>query len=75
MVTMLLIVFIVILIPLGTNELLYLMSMTTQWERARYHAAPGSQRWHVMVVGDLTSTSLREFLHEILHPDHKVGTW
>ena len=71
-VTMLLIVFIVILIPLGTNELLYLMSMTTPWERARYRTAPGSQRWHVLVVGDLTSTSLREFLHEILHQDHKT---
>ena len=65
------IVTIVILIPLATNELLQVLASTTPWQRARYHGdVVKGRRWHVLVVGDLNSTSFGDFLNELLHPDH-----
>ena len=71
MVAIVVIVTIVILVPLATNELLQVLASTTQWQRARYHGEIGKRRWHVLVVGDLNSTSFGDFLNELLHPDHR----
>lgn len=60
----------IILLPKMTNELIEQMSLQSIY--ARVHYLPKSKNSsHVLVCGEVRSTSLKEFLEELFHPDHE----
>ena len=60
----------VISIPKMTNELIEKMNLQSVYMRASYNPKSKSSK-HIVVCGDLSSTSLREFFAELFHEDHE----
>lgn len=67
---MAMIAFAIVTIPKMSNELIAAMSRQSIY--ARIHYTPKSKRSaHVIICGDLKSTSITEFFNEIFHEDHQ----
>jgi RIP metalloprotease RseP len=64
------ILFAVIYIPKMTNELLDKMKLRSVWARASYNPKSANEK-HIIICGDLSSTSLQEFFGELFHEDHE----
>lgn len=61
--------FAIIQVPKMTNELIEKMSMQSIYARAKYR--PNNKHsTHVLICGDLKSTSLTDFFEELFHEDH-----
>ena len=67
---MMMIGFSIISIPKMTNELIEKMSLQSVYMRNVY-VPKTQQSKHVVICGDLTSTSLDEFFEELFHEDHE----
>ena len=68
---MAMICFAIITVPKMTNELIEMMSLQSVYARAVY--MPSSRKsTHVLICGDLKSSSLREFFEELFHEDHDI---
>ena len=66
---MAMIAFAIITIPKMTNELIEMMSLQSVYARASY--SPKSRFInHIVICGDLSSTSLHDFFEELFHEDH-----
>ena len=61
--------FAVVYVPMQTNKLIEMMNRQSVYARAKYK--PRGIAKHVIVCGDLTSTSLQEFFRELFHEDHE----
>mmetsp|Transcript_23872 Transcript_23872/g.35024 ORF Transcript_23872/g.35024 Transcript_23872/m.35024 type:complete len:1148 (-) Transcript_23872:179-3622(-) len=61
--------FAIIFVPKQTNELIEKMNQSSVW--ARHHYKPRGNTKHVLICGDLRSTSLLEFFSELFHEDHE----
>ena len=59
----------IVIIPKMTNELLETMSQSSVYVRAVY--TPRPEHKHILVCGDLKSTSIMEFFSELFHEDHE----
>lgn len=60
----------IVSIPSMTNQLVEKMSLQSIYMRATYN--PKSKRCkHILICGDLSSTSLNEFFEELYHVDHE----
>lgn len=59
----------IIIIPKMTNELLETMAQSSIYIRAIYKPRP--EHKHILVCGDLRSTSILEFFSELFHADHE----
>jgi hypothetical protein len=66
---MAIIYFAIVFVPMQTNKLIEMMGRQSVYARARYK--PRGLAKHVIVCGDLESTSLREFFRELFHEDHE----
>jgi hypothetical protein len=64
--------FAIITVPQMTNELIEKMAMQSVYARARYTPKTRNSQ-HVLVCGDLNSSSLHEFFEELFHEDHDAG--
>ena len=60
-----------ILLPKMTNQLLDKMGQYSFYQRVVYK--PKARSKHVLVCGDMASTSVNEFFEELFHEDHDVG--
>lgn len=60
-----------VVVPKLSNELMDKMSQYSIYQRTWYLPKPRSK--HVLICGDLSSTSLLEFFQELFHEDHDVG--
>jgi hypothetical protein len=63
--------FAIITVPSMTNELISKMSQQSIYARAKYIPKTAKSR-HVLICGDSSSSSLREFFEELFHEDHDV---
>ena len=61
--------FAIIFVPKQTNELIEKMNRSSVWARDNYK--PRGNTKHVLICGDLKSTSLFEFFAELFHEDHE----
>ncbi|EKX45914.1 hypothetical protein GUITHDRAFT_138739 [Guillardia theta CCMP2712] len=52
------------------NKLMELLSMASPWARATYQSAKYP---HVLLCGNVTHSSIRDFLEEFFHPDHGMS--
>ena len=59
----------IVTVPKMTNELLETMSSTSIYARASYRPRPEGK--HILICGDLRSTSIPEFFAELFHEDHE----
>ena len=59
----------IIIIPMMTNELLETMAAQSIYVRAIYKPRP--EHKHILITGDLRSTSIVEFFSELFHQDHE----
>lgn len=66
---MFIIIFAITFVPQQTNILIEKMNRSSVWTRAVY-TLRGNQK-HVLICGDLKSTSLVEFFRELFHEDHE----
>ena len=57
-----------VLIPKQTSELINLMSLQSRYARNFYKA--NSQIPHIIITGKVKALALKNFCHELLHPDH-----
>jgi hypothetical protein len=62
--------FAIISVPKMTNELLEKMKLQSVYARANYAPKSKSSK-HVIICGDISSTSLRDFFGELFHEDHE----
>lgn len=62
--------FSIITIPKMTNELLEKMALQSVYARAVYSPKTRNSK-HVIICGDLSSTSLNDFFEELFHEDHE----
>jgi hypothetical protein len=67
--------FAIITVPQMTNELIEKMGLQSVYARARYYPKVQQGRsalatGHVLICGQLASTSLMEFFAELYHSDH-----
>jgi hypothetical protein len=60
----------IISVPKITNELIEKMSLQSVYMRAVYHPKSRNSK-HIVICGDLTSTSLKDFSNELFHEDHE----
>ncbi len=60
----------IVSIPKMTNELIDKMSLQSVYMRAVYTPKSRNSK-HVIICGDLSSTSLKEFFAELFHEDHE----
>ena len=61
--------FAIIQVPKMSNELIAIMSRQSVYVRAHYRPKNDNST-HVLICGDLKSTSLMEFFEELFHEDH-----
>ena len=61
--------FAIIYLPKKTNELIEKMNRSSIYARLHYY--PRGNNKHVLICGDLRSTSLLEFFSELFHEDHE----
>ena len=66
---MCMIMFAIIYVPRLTNEVIEKMSLQSVYARISYRVQ-GKHSLHVMLCGDVTTTSLGEFFEELFHEDH-----
>ena len=66
---MVMIAFAIITVPKMTNELLAKMERYSVYSRLYYVPKKGAK--HILVCGDMLSTSLTEFFSELFHEDHE----
>ena len=59
----------IILIPMMTNELIEKMALQSVYARAVYRPL-GRKSKHVVICGDISSTSMGDFFDELFHADH-----
>lgn len=59
----------IIIVPQMTNELMEILSRQSVYARANYEPKTHSAS-HVLMCGDVTSSSLEEFFQELFHEDH-----
>jgi hypothetical protein len=59
----------IIIVPQMTNELMEKLSRQSVYARASYEPKTHNSS-HVLVCGDVTSSSLEEFFQELFHEDH-----
>ena len=64
--------FAIITVPQMTNELIEKMGMLSVYARAFYIPKTRNTE-HVLICGDLTSSSIHEFFEELFHEDHDAG--
>ncbi len=64
--------FAIITVPQMTNELIEKMGMMSVYARAFYIPKTRNTE-HVLICGDLTSSSIHEFFGELFHEDHDAG--
>lgn len=69
-VIMCIISFSIIIIPKMTNELIEKMKLQTIYARAVYTPLSKKSK-HVVICGDISSTSMSEFFDELFHEDHE----
>jgi uncharacterized membrane protein YgcG len=69
--TMAMISFAIISVPQMTNGLIEKMSRQSYYARTKYLPRTGNSI-HVLVCGNMISTSLTEFLDELFHDDHET---
>jgi hypothetical protein len=62
--------FAIISVPQMTNELLEKMKLQSVYARANYAPKSKSSK-HVIICGDISSISLRDFFGELFHEDHE----
>jgi hypothetical protein len=62
--------FALISVPKVTNELIEKMSLQSVYMRAEYSPKTRSSR-HIVICGDLSSTSLKDLFGELFHEDHE----
>lgn len=62
--------FAIISVPKMTNELIEKMKLQSVYARASYTPKSKSSK-HVIICGDVASTSLRDFFSELFHEDHE----
>lgn len=67
---MMMIGFGIISVPKMTNELIEMMKLQSVYARASYVPKSASST-HVIICGDISSTSLRDFFGELFHEDHE----
>lgn len=60
----------IISIPKMTNELIQKMALQSIYARTSYSPKTINSK-HVVICGDLTSTSMNEFFEELFHEDHE----
>ena len=68
---MLVIGFAIIQVPKMTNDLLAKMALISVHARVFY--VPKKNSKHIIITGDLSSTSMKEFFVELFHEDHEAG--
>jgi hypothetical protein len=61
----------IITVPDMTNDLLAKMASQSFYARARYNAKTGRSQ-HVLICGDVKSSSMIEFFKELFHEDHEM---
>lgn len=61
----------IITVPDMTNDLLAKMASQSVYARARYNAKSGRSQ-HVLICGDVKSSSIIEFFKELFHEDHEM---
>ena len=66
---MTIIFFAIVYVPMKSNILVEMMSRQSVYARARYKLRGAAK--HVLICGDLRSTSLQDFLKELFHEDHE----
>jgi hypothetical protein len=66
---MFIILFAIISLPAQTNELIEKMNRYSVYARVHYDVRGHNK--HVLICGDLKSTSLNEFFSELFHEDHE----
>lgn len=66
---MILISFAILIVPMLTNELFDVMKKYSEYARAFYQVKRRSS--HIIITGDISSCSLREFFGELFHEDHE----
>eukprot|EP01031_Cornospumella_fuschlensis_P036437 gene36437-44200_t len=64
--------FAIISVPKVTNELIAKMKLQSVFMRASYVPKTTASK-HVIICGDVSSTSLRNFFEELFHEDHDSG--
>ena len=62
--------FAIITIPKLTNDLVEKMALQSIYARTTYQSK-GNASKHIVICGDLTSTSLSDFFEELFHEDHE----
>ena len=62
--------FAIIVVPQMTNKLIDLMAAQSIYARL-YYRPKSEKSQHVLICGELKSTSLREFFDELFHEDHE----
>jgi hypothetical protein len=62
--------FAVISVPVATNGLLEKMKLQTVYMRAVYTPKSRNSK-HILICGDLSSTSIQDFFAELFHEDHE----
>ena len=58
----------VYLLPSQTRQMIEILSTMSPYLRDVY--VPIDEEWHIVVVGNINSRALMQFLHEFFHPDH-----
>ena len=61
----------IVLVPKMTNDLIKIVDSSSVYARAEYSAKAYTR--HVIICGDLSSTSLTEFFEELFHEDHDAA--
>ncbi len=67
---MCMIMFAIIYVPRLTNEVIEKMALQSVYARVSYRPQ-GKHSVHVILCGDITTTSLSEFFEELFHEDHE----
>lgn len=62
--------FAVISVPVATNELIAKMKLQSVYMRAIYTPKSRNAK-HILICGDLSSTSIKDFFEELFHEDHE----
>lgn len=60
----------IISVPKITNELIEKMNLQSVYMRSTYYPKNRNSK-HVVICGDISSTSLRDFFEELFHEDHE----
>lgn len=61
----------VVTIPEKASELVYLLNSKSKYARAEYDEIQNVP--HIVLIGNLSMNSLKNFLGEYFHPDHGDG--